>query len=231
MVLPACAGVILNEVKVPRESKRAPRMCGGDPYIVDYEIEDSECSPHVRGWSSQLYAFPAHLRVLPACAGVILYQNHDAGQEHAVIRKRFCKNSFRICVIVYIYRQNETSRQLLCICIDTFIKSGFVCKFRKFPVSEKAVFQNAGFFQKFQISEKAAFQNTGFFQKFQISEKAAFQNAGFFQKFQISEKAAFQATGFFQKFQISEKTVFQVPGFFQKSKISEKVAFQATGFF
>ena len=134
-------------------------MCGGDPLgkSVDETTE----------------------QVLPACAGVILYQNHDAGQEHAVIRKRFCKSSFRICVIVYIYRQNETSRQLLCICIDTFIKSGFVCKFRKFPVSEKAVFQNAGFFQKFQISEKAAFQATGFFQKFQISEKTVFQVPNF----------------------------------------------------
>ena len=48
-VLPAHAGMIPGELVYYSQTRRAPRACGDDPYIVDRMEFNEECSPRMRG--------------------------------------------------------------------------------------------------------------------------------------------------------------------------------------
>jgi len=48
-MLPACAGVILEEEQQAKLRKHAPRMRGGDPAAGPDDERPDACSPHARG--------------------------------------------------------------------------------------------------------------------------------------------------------------------------------------
>ena len=48
-LVPACAGVILAQVLKVVDDKPCPRVCGGDPILLDYLRAGYDLSPRVRG--------------------------------------------------------------------------------------------------------------------------------------------------------------------------------------
>ena len=75
IVLPAWAGVILDDKYYYISLGCFTRMSGGDPVTLAKDIGLTEFYPHERGWSWQYMLINFIFYVLPAWAGVILAMN------------------------------------------------------------------------------------------------------------------------------------------------------------
>ena len=71
MILPACAGVILNFIMIAFTLEDSSRMRGGDPANLPATGSIDVFFPHARGWSSSGKREIYESLILPACAGVI----------------------------------------------------------------------------------------------------------------------------------------------------------------
>ena len=85
-VLPAHAGVIPGLHDNTKFEDCITRTCGGDPHRFSFLWWENEYYPHMRGWSQQLVKILMQLKVLPAHAGVILYEYSQSCYTRRITR-------------------------------------------------------------------------------------------------------------------------------------------------